>query len=257
MSSGRSAPYIIQHFIWLPTRLFLWVCCRAKITGREHLGKLDGNAILATNHVTEIDPLIIVAALPFRSPLLPLFFVAREKRHYKSKWRGIRRLLYGGVFFRLAGSHEAYSGLNDYDVALRNQLRTVNGGASVCIFPVGKLHNKVESKDARGGATYLAAKTGRPILPIHIDGINRMTTLLDCLLRRPQMRVTIGEPIEATELFTQPVSMITPQSQQECQDAAVVLMARINDLARSRTGQFDPEESHGSEFEPDFGSERP
>lgn len=253
----HSAPYIIQHAIWLPTRLFLWVCCRAKISGSENLRAVNGNVVVATNHVTEIDPLIIVATLPFRSPLLPLFFVAREKRHYKTRWRGLRRLLYGGMFFRLAGSHEAYAGLNDYDVALRNQLQAVESGASVCIFPVGKLHDESESKNPRGGATYLAAKTERPIVPIHIDGISRTTTLLDCLLRKPRVHVTIGAPIVAADLFERPVSTITANSQQECQAAAAVLMARINDLALLRTSELDSKESHGAEFEPDFSSERP
>ena len=209
------------------------VCCSATIIGTENVGKLNSNAIIATNHVTEIDPLLIIASLPFSSKLLPLIFVAREKQYYKTRWHGIRRLLYGGSLFRFIGGYEAYGGLNDYEQALKNHLRIIEKGMSVCVFPVGKLHNASEYKDAKGGVGYLAAKTGLPVLPIHIHGIHRKTTFWDCLLRRPKVTITIGEPLYADDMFAQSITSITANSQQECQAAAAVLMERVMSLDRS------------------------
>lgn len=252
-----SAPEIIQRLIWLPTRIALLVFCSVRIVGAENIRKLQGNVIIATNHISEVDPLIIVSAMPFNSSLLPLLFVAREKMHYKTKWKGIRRLLYGGILFRLAGSREAYTGIKDYERALRNHLIAIEKGMSVCIFPVGRLHDTDEYKNARGGVAYLAARTGRQILPINIDGIIRTTTLRDILQRRTKVTITLGEPIEAAELFTQPVYEVTPKSQRACERAAVKLMIRINSLRPVRASQFDPEKSHGSNFETDLGAESP
>ena len=59
------------------------VCCRVKIKGVEHIRDMGGNVIFASNHVAEIDPLIIVACMPFFSDKLPIIYVAREKEAYK------------------------------------------------------------------------------------------------------------------------------------------------------------------------------
>lgn len=207
------------------------VCCSVKIAGRENINKLPGNAIIATNHVTEIDPLLIVAALPFSSELLPLIFVARERKYYKTRWQGLRRVLYGGVFFRLAGGYEAYGGMKDYEKALRNHLKVLEEGGSVCIFPVGRLHDAEAHKEAKGGVGYLVARTGLPVLPMHIQGIHRKTTLWDCLRRRPKVTITIGEPIFANDIFVHPMTSDRADTHHEYQAAAVILMERIMNLA--------------------------
>ncbi len=227
MTYRLSSASLIQHAIWVPTRIFMHVCCSAKIRGLENLRKIDSNAIVATSHVTEIDPLLIVSSFPFFSRGLPLIFVAKEKAHYKSKWKGIRRLLYGGVLFRMIGGYEAYGGLNNYEKSLRNHLNALEKGLSVCIFPVGRLHGIDAYKDARGGVAYLAAKTGLPIIPVHIEGVHRKTTLMDCLLRRPNLTVTFGEPTHAKDIFKEPIASISETSQRECEKAAVRLMKTI------------------------------
>jgi len=206
------------------------LCCSAEVRGRENLKYVDHNAIVATNHITEIDPLLIIASLPFRSRLLPLIFVAREKRYYKTRWKGIRKLLYGGTIFRFIGGYEAYSGKKNYEKSLSNHLRELKRGGSVCIFPVGKLHDNNAASEAKGGAAFLAAHTNLPIIPINMQGLSRRTTLLDCLLGKPKLIVSIGTPLYAKDIFAVPTNTITASSNIECNKAAAVLMERILSL---------------------------
>lgn len=201
-----------------------------ELRGIENVKSVKGNAIVASNHVTELDPLMIVSCLPFFSNLLPLIYVVRDKSFYSSNWNGLRKVFYGGVFFRMIGGYEAYSGLNDYDKALANHLAVINRGLSVCIFPVGRIHPDKAYREARGGVAYMAAKTGLPIIPVRIQGVNRQTTFKDYLLRKPKLTITFGEPIYAEDIFTKPTKQITSTSQKDCERAAVMVMKKIVEL---------------------------
>lgn len=208
----------------------MYVGGSAKITGIEHVKAVKGNAIVASNHVTELDPLMIVSCLPFFSNLLPLIYVVKDKKFYSSNWKGLRKIFYGGFFFRIIGGYEAYNGLNNYDRALTNHLKAFEKGLSVCIFPVGRLHSDDAYRQARGGVAYMAAKTGLPIIPVHIQGVNRQTTFKSYLKRKPKLAITFGEPMYAKDIFKAPIKSINENSQKECEKAAVKVMKRIVSL---------------------------
>lgn len=225
-----SSPSFFEHLVWLPIRTFMYVCGSAKIKGIENVKHLPGSAIVATNHATELDPLMIVSCLPFFSNLLPLIYVVRDKGFYSSNWQGLRKTFYGGNFFRIIGGYEAYSGLHNYEKALTNHLQAIEKGLSVCIFPVGRMHDADAHKDARGGVTYMAAKTGVPIIPVHIQGVNRRTTLGDYLRRKPKLTITFGKPIYAQDIFDAPIETINHKSKDACEKAAVKVMQKIAKL---------------------------
>lgn len=225
-----NSPSFFQHLIWVPLRIFMHLCCSVKINGIEHLQGVKGNAILASNHVTELDPLIIVASMPFFSRQLPTIYVVREKSYYAKNWKGIRKALYGGAFFELIGGYEAFRGLGDYEKALVNHLQALEKGQSVCIFPVGRWHTDDEYTQARGGVSFLAAKTGRPIIPIHIQGISSTITLKEYLQRKPKLVITFGKPIYADDLLNAPASVVRSSDRKSHEQAAAKLMKTVSKL---------------------------
>ncbi len=103
----HNSPSFFQHLIWLPLRLFMFVCCSADIKGARNLHKVPGNVIFASNHVSELDPLLIVAGLPFFSDKLPIIYDVMETKAYRENWSSWRKFLYGGTFFRIIGGYEA------------------------------------------------------------------------------------------------------------------------------------------------------
>lgn len=208
----------------------MYVCCSVKINGIENVKSVRGNAIVASNHVTELDPLMIVACLPFFTNLLPLIYVVKAKKFYSANWKGWRKTLYGGTFFRIIGGYEVYAGQNNYEKALVNHLQALDKGLSVCIFPVGRWHKISEYSQAKGGVAYLAAKTGKPIIPVRIDGIDNKTSSREYLRRKPKLTITFGAPLTAEDIFKAPVAAINEKSQKECEQAAVVVMKKIAQL---------------------------
>jgi 1-acyl-sn-glycerol-3-phosphate acyltransferase len=174
----------------------------------------------------QCDPLLIVAALPFFSPKLPIIYVVMEKKEYRQNWTGWRRWLYGGSFFEWIGGYEAYRGLNDYQKALRHHLRFIDTGKSVGIFPVGRRHGVHETSQARGGVAYMAKKTGLPVIPVRIQGIDKNTRLSSYLLRRPKLRITFGAPVYAGSVLPGPGS-VDAFSRADFEQAAVRIMEQV------------------------------
>lgn len=227
MTFKLNSPSFFQHLIWLPLRIYMRVCCSVKVKGLENVKQTSGNVLFVSNHVTELDPLLIVACLPFFSDKLPIIYVVLETKRYRDNWRGWRKFLYGGHFFKLIGGYEAYKGLNDYNKALPNHLQAINEGKSVCIFPVGRRHEINEIGEARGGAAFLIKQTGLPAIPIHIQGIGRKTSTKDYLKRKPKLKVTFGVPIYAADIFKNSDKALADINRNEFESAAIALMEKV------------------------------
>lgn len=188
---------IIQRTAWLPLRVLFSIFFRMECRGVENVENLKTNAIFASNHANELDPLIIVSCLPFFSRHLPLVFVSREKDFYeKLGWRG---KIYGGLFFKLMAALQVYTGIDSYEKALKHHTQALKHGRNVCIFPMGKKHLDEDIHQAKGGVSYLAATSGLPIVPVRITGIEYMKDG-DFLRRRRKLQVTFGKPVHFKEL---------------------------------------------------------
>ena len=212
---------IIQRTAWLPLRAIFSIFFKMEFRGVENVKKLKTNAIFASNHANEFDPLIIVSCLPFFSRHLPLVFVSREKSFYeKLGWRG---KIYGGFFFKLMAALQVYTGLNDYKKALKHHIDALKCGRNVCIFPMGKKHLDEDIHQAKGGVAYLAATSALPIIPVRITGIEYMKDG-EFWGRRRKLQVTFGEPVYFNELSGE---TITNPDKDLYEKTAVSLMEKI------------------------------
>ncbi|TSC83841.1 MAG: L-acyl-sn-glycerol-3-phosphate acetyltransferase [Parcubacteria group bacterium Gr01-1014_17] len=153
--------------------------------------------IFAANHSSELDAIVVPAALPFLSPLLPIFYVSRPRAFYKTS--GWRQIFYGGLLFKLWGSHHATAGFKDYEKSLATHINILEKGGSVLIFPEGrKTRDGNIGKEAHGGVAYLAYRTGCSVVPVRIFGDFNMT-LGDFLLLRRHIVAVFGTPIVLPE----------------------------------------------------------
>ena len=219
-------PMLFQRLAWVPLRVLTSIFGSLEIRGVENAQKIKGPMVIASNHISELDPFLIVACFSFFSPHIPLFYVSREKGFYKKGWR---TKVYGGTFFRMMGAYPAYTGLNDYEQALRHHLEIIKK-RSVCIFPMGGIHLENEHAKAKGGVSYLAKTTSLPILPIRIQGLEKIT-FKEFFGGERKVIVTFGKPLYAKDIFP----MMKKESAEgasysECEKAATMLMEKISQL---------------------------
>ncbi len=193
------SPSILQWLVWFPLRPLFKFFIRFRIEGIEHIKNLQKGVIFAANHSSEFDPILIPSAMPFLSRHIPFFYLSRDSDAYKHLgWYA--RLLYGGFFFKIWGAYPVKSGTHSYEKALGEHATFISEGHSVCIFPeAGMQRNGVLAK-GHGGVSYLAWETGKPIVPVGINGAANMG-ILEMLSRRRQVTIRFGEPLYQSELF--------------------------------------------------------
>ena len=216
------APLVLQTAIWIPTRIILFVFLRFSVRGLEHVRSLKGSVVFAANHGSEWDPVLIPAALPFLSPLMPMFYTSRERSFYGKK--GIQAFLYGGLFFKIWGAYPVKVGMRNYGRSLKTHIRILEEGhGSICIFPEGgkTKDGRLHTERAKGGVSFLAHRAGVPVVPVAISGIFNMKKK-DFFLRRRKVVVTFASPLFPSEFS--PAGYMNPE---ECKKAARKIMEEV------------------------------
>ena len=216
-------PGLLQRLVWFPTYFILLFFCRLEVRGREYVKNLPQNAIFASNHSCELDPILVNALCPYFSRHVPLFYVSREKEFYAHMgwWR---KHVYGSWFFTAWGAFSAPANLRDYRRALKIHLGILRDGNDLCIIPVWKAGPERKTTRAKGGVAYLVRESNVPVIPVSIDGTEGMT-VADFLLRRRTVVVTAGPPLYKKDLFKEDE---TPGDERSvCERAAAVIAEKI------------------------------
>jgi len=164
-------------------------------------------AIFAANHCSELDPILVTAALPWLGRFAPFFYVVAPVEAFSNKekkarygWR--QRLYTSGWFFHAWGAYPNVPGHRDYATSLQNTIAVMRDGGSMCMFPEGKLSKTGTIQEARGGVAYLSHATDVPVVPVAIIGSFRMSAKV-FFNRQRTIKVVFGEPVFARECMPQ------------------------------------------------------
>lgn len=153
------------------------------VVGSERLPR-TGSAVLVSNHVSWLDPIILPLVLPRR----PVFLAMQEL------WRmpGIRLAMRAWGKFAIPVNRETVDA-----AALRGGLRALKNGAFLIVFPEGGISPDGRVRPFHRGAALLAARAGAPLIPIAILGTGDALPLGRIIPRRRPITVRIGTPIPA------------------------------------------------------------
>jgi len=168
--------WVSRAFVALVTRAWL----RIRIEGREHLQA--GPAIYCFNHLSWIDPFILMAIMPLRPRLF--FFGPKEEDMLAG---GRNRVMHW------TGTTIPYKpGKNDLLEATRRVAAVIDDGAVVAIAGEGRI-GAVESAllPLNDGPAYFALRSHIPLVPIAINGTSWLPF-------GGRVRVRIGEPLDTS-----------------------------------------------------------
>ena len=144
--------------------------------GRARLHLPDGGALVAANHVSGLDPLLLVAACR-----RPLRFLIAEEEYNRCGLRWI---------FRAAGCIPVDRG-GRTDAAFRAAVRALKAGEVVALFPHGRIHLDAQAEArVKPGVLRLAQLANCPIVPARIEGIAGAGTVFNCLFLRSDATLT-------------------------------------------------------------------
>ena len=151
MRDGLDVAFLSLRAVFGPA---FTIAFRLKTHGREHVPR-NGAAILAANHASFLDPILI--GICARRPVQ--FLVANEfyrdpRLHTLLRWLGA--IPVGGD----AGLIRSFRHIGE----------VIRRGSLLGIFPEGGITRDGAMKPFRPGAAVLALRTGVPLVPIHVDG---------------------------------------------------------------------------------------
>jgi long-chain acyl-CoA synthetase len=171
------------------------------VRGREHLKGLEGPVVFASNHQSHMDVPVILAALPgrWRARTAPAMQKEFFKAHFfpeNHRWRARAR---NSLLYYLAAFYFNAFPLPQREAGARQTLQYIGeltgGGWSVLIFPEGERAATGAIKPFRGGIGMIASRLDLPVVPVRLDGVDRILPVGSQLIRPGRVRVAFGQPL--------------------------------------------------------------
>ncbi len=143
-----------------------------------------GPALLVSNHISGLDPLVLIAASP--RPLR--FLIAREQ--YDRWW--LKWLL------RAIGCIPVERSRNPV-AAYAAARRALEAGEVVALFPHGRIHlDHQPPAPLKRGVALLARETGAPIVAVRLDGVRGQGMTVSAVFLRSRVRLRHHAPLHHT-----------------------------------------------------------
>ncbi len=164
---------------FLLRRLFrglLWLSGGYRFEGIEHMPR-QGPVLVVANHLNNLDPLLIQAALP-----RPLAWLAKIELFRVPGLAQFIRYFWTIPIDRGAADRQAMKAALDWLAA----------GQVLAIFPEGTRSRTAAEQPGHLGVGLLAVRSGAPVLPVAVIGSERPWRLWP----RPTLIVRVGRPVQ-------------------------------------------------------------
>jgi long-chain acyl-CoA synthetase len=195
---ARAVRRVLLFAVVLPlTRFF----ARITVRGTEHLRDLVGPVVLASNHQSHMDTPVILAALPpeLRRRVAPAMAKEFFRAHFRPAEHSFReRSKASTLYFLAALAFNAFP-LPQREAGARDTLRYIgrltSDGFSILIFPEGARAETGSLKPFRPGVAMIGSRLGLPVIPVRLDGVDRVLHPSWKMARRGPVEVRVGAPI--------------------------------------------------------------
>jgi 1-acyl-sn-glycerol-3-phosphate acyltransferase len=159
--------------------IFFRVFNRLRVTGYENVPG-TGGVIVAANHVSYLDPLVVGAALKRRAT-----YMAKE---------GLFKIPAIGEFVRSFSFPVRRD--RPQPSTIKEAVRRLKNGELIVMFPEGGRSAGGSILDAKRGVAVIAALSRAPIVPALVRGTDASLPVGARLLRPAKITVTFGKPLE-------------------------------------------------------------
>ena len=187
----------LTAFLLPLTRMFAW----STVEGLDHLPATAEPVVYAANHQSYMDGPVILAALPANrrrrvaTAAAKEFFAAHfHPEQFSWRQRATNSLNYylGSLLFNVFPLPQRETGTRR---AIRYLGDLLGDGNSVLIFPEGRRTNTGEISRFQPGIGMIAARLQVPVIPVRIDGLDRVLHQTWRMARPGPVRVVFGAPL--------------------------------------------------------------
>lgn len=183
-SGARAARTAINFAILRP---LVSIMAKPDVDGLDRIAHLDGPVIFTPNHHSHVDTMLMLTSIP-ESLRKKTVVAAGADYFFDTRVKAAAAALVLGAIpieRRKVSRNSAY---------LAQAL--LDDGWSVVIFPEGGRSPDGWGQDWKPGAAFLALRAGVPVVPVHLEGTDRVYPKGAKIPKRDATTVTFGHPIE-------------------------------------------------------------
>ncbi|GAA3352060.1 lysophospholipid acyltransferase family protein [Amorphoplanes nipponensis] len=204
MEATWRAPWLWRALLRI-SRLVVPLICRLRVSGTLAPGLRRGPLILAANHVSPVDPLVLMAACS-RAGIAPRFMATA----------GLFTTPVVGSIMRACGHLRVDRHTAQVAQALPAAAAALRDGSVVLVYPEGRIGLDPWMWPERGktGVARMAAQSGAPVVPVAQWDTHRVLpygapaglarSLLRTIRQRPVVHVRFGEPVDLSGVTGSP-----------------------------------------------------
>lgn len=175
------ADFRIARFLRATAGRLLLAMFRVRLLGVENIPQ--GGAVLSGNHASYGDPVLLWCAAPRH-----VHFMAKSEL-WETGWIGWALDNLWAFPIKRGEADRA---------SIQTATELLKRGEFVGIFPEGT-RNKEGMGEAQQGAAFIAMRAGVPIVPIGIEGTDRIKPKGSVLMHFPRVTLSFGQPVSADD----------------------------------------------------------
>ena len=184
----RLARALLLDGVWRPV---VEAVAAPDVRGLDRVAGLpDGPVVFAANHASHADTPVLLTALPSRYRHRTAVAAAADY-FFDSRWKG------AAWAFAINAVPTERTKVSLRSMRLAADL--LDDGWSLVIYPEGGRSPDGWGQEHRAGASWLSARAGVPVVPVHIEGTRRIMRKGRRGLRPSPTTVTFGAPLRLAE----------------------------------------------------------
>ena len=173
---------MIYYIVYFLTKFISFFLFPRRMHGTGHI-PAQGGFIIASNHISNLDPVVLGISCIRR-----INFMAKIELFAKKK----EPL---GFILKKLGAFPVKREEADFG-ALKEAIKRLKGGKPVLIFIEGTRRISDEPSKAQPGVGFLAVKANVPVIPVYIEGTQKVMSPGCKKLTRHPVHVRFGPPVQ-------------------------------------------------------------
>lgn len=169
---------VVFHLLWRP-----------RISGLEHIPS-SGPVIIASNHLSFIDSVVIPLAVPRR-----VRFLAKAEYFDGHGLRGRLTAWFFGLVDAVPVRRESQ---RDSMASLELAMDVLRSGSAFGIYPEGTRSRDGRLYRGRTGVGWLAMESGAPVVPVALVGTDKVQPIGSTVPRPHPVTIRFGPPVDPT-----------------------------------------------------------